>query len=394
MPIIRKPLRPLLLTLLFTLTSLIQIQLINIEQVFRSVENHLTNAVRSSKLQVKYPRSYNFKQSLVTVKSSDWTSGFFPGCLWYMYEYSKDSRWKVEAERWNAGLEEEKNNTNTHDLGFMLYCSFGNGYRLTGDTRYKEILLQGAKSLASRFNPTVGSIRSWDHGEKGFPVIVDNMMNLELLFWAAKESMDKRFYHIAVTHANNTLKNHYRENGSSYHVVDYDPKTGKIKSRTTAQGYSNESSWARGQAWGLYGFTMTYRETRDKTYLIHAEKIADYFIGNLPKNNVPYWDFNAPNIPFEVQDASAAAIAASALVELSQYSEKNSAAYLNTAEKILISLSSTSFFAGEKTNGNFVLMHSVGSKPDKSEVDVPLIFADYYFLEALLRHDSLKKSKK
>jgi uncharacterized protein YyaL (SSP411 family) len=274
----------------------------------------------------------------------------------------------------------------------MLYNSFGNGYRLTQNLHYKNILLQGAKSLASRYNPTVGCIQSWQHGEWEYPVIIDNMMNLELLFWASKTSGDKLYYKIAVSHATNTLKNHFRKNGSSYHVVDYDKKSGKVISKTTAQGYANESAWARGQAWGLYGFTMTYRETRDTVFLNHARKIANYFIHYLPKNKIPYWDFDAPNIPFEFQDVSAAAIAASALLELSQHSVTYKEKYFNTATEILKTLSSPAFFAQENANGNFLLMHGVGNKPRNLEVNVPLIYADYYFVEALLRYRALTKN--
>jgi uncharacterized protein YyaL (SSP411 family) len=251
-------------------------------------------------------------------------------------------------------------------------------------------LLQAAKSLASRYNPNVGCIQSWQHGDWEFPVIIDNMMNLELLFWAAKISGDHSYYLIAVNHAKKTLKNHFRKNGSSYHVVDYDASTGQVLSKTTAQGYANESAWARGQAWALYGFTMTYRETRDTIFLHHAEKIASYFIQHLPRNKIPYWDFDAPNIPFEFQDASAAAIAASALVELSQFT-KRSNLYFATTEEMLNTLSQPAFFAPPGTNGDFILKHSVGNKPKNLETNVPLIYTDYYFLEALLRYRSLVK---
>lgn len=365
---------------------------IDINLIFKKIGIHLVNALSSVKPDGHYPRTYNVKQSVVTVNSSDWTSGFFPGILWYMYEYTCDPIWKKHAEIWTAGLEDEKNNRETHDLGFMLYNSFGNGYRLTQNPQYKNILLQGAKSLASRYNPTVGCIQSWEDGKWKFPVIIDNMMNLELLFWAAKTSGDKSFYNIAVTHAKTTLKNHFRKNGSSYHVVDYDTKTGKVISKTTEQGYASESAWARGQAWALYGFTLSYRETRDTVFLNQAQKIANYFIRYLPKNKIPYWDFDAPNIPFELQDVSAATIAASALLELSQYSVAYKEKYFNTATGILETLTSPAFFAQEKTNGNFFLMHSVGDKPKNIEVNVPLIYSDYYFIEALLRYRMLTRN--
>ena len=354
----------------------------------------LTQSLADHKDSLSFPRSAKADGSFNGVKSNDWTSGFFSGNLWYMYEYTKDKKWEQAARRWTAGLEKEKFNTHTHDLGFMLYCSFGNGYRLTNDPAYKEILLQGAKSLCTRFSKTTGCIKSWDHGRWQFPVIIDNMMNLEFLFWATRVSGDSSFYKIAVTHANTTMKNHFRADNSSYHVVDYDTLTGQVIQRVTAQGYANESAWARGQAWGLYGYTVMYRETKDKRYLDQAVKIADFFWNhpNLPADKIPYWDFNAPNIPNEERDASAAAIAASGMLELSQY-VKNGKIYFQAAETILNSLSSPAYLAKTGANNDFILMHSVGHKPAKSEIDVPLVYGDYYYIEGLLRYEKLKAAK-
>lgn len=338
------------------------------------------------------PRSTNPDGKPKTVPSNEWTSGFYAGNLWQMYEYTNDKSWEQSARQWTAALEKEKFNTRTHDLGFMLYCSFGNGYRLTKDPAYKDILIQGAKSLSTRFNPKTGTIKSWDHGKWQYPVIIDNMMNLELLFWATKTTGDSSFYKIAVTHANTTLKNHFRADNSSYHVVDYDTVTGKVLSRVTHQGYADESAWARGQAWGLYGYTATYRETKNKRYLDQAVKIADFMLNhpNLPKDKVPYWDFNAPNIPNEERDASAATITASGLLELQGY-VKNGDRYKKAAEEMLTSLSSPAYLAKTGTNNDFILMHSVGHKPAKSEIDTPIIYADYYYIEALLRYHRLNK---
>jgi unsaturated chondroitin disaccharide hydrolase len=338
------------------------------------------------------PRSTNPDGKAKTVPSNEWTSGFYAGNLWYMYDYSKDKKWEQAARLWTAALEKEKFNTHTHDLGFMLYCSFGNGYRLTKDPAYKDILIQGAKSLSTRFNSKTGTIKSWDHGKWQFPVIIDNMMNLELLFWATKATGDSSFYKIAVTHANTTMKNHFRADNSSYHVVDYDTLTGKVLSRVTHQGYADESAWARGQAWGLYGYTTTYRETKDKRYLDQAVKIADFILShpNLPKDKVPYWDYNAGLIPNEERDASAAAIAASGLLELQGY-VKNGDRYKKAAEEMLTSLSSPAYLAKVGTNNDFILMHSVGHKPGKSEIDTPIIYADYYYIEGLLRYSRLNK---
>jgi unsaturated chondroitin disaccharide hydrolase len=340
----------------------------------------------------RFPRSVK-ADTLVAVPSRDWTSGFYSGSLWYMYDFTKDKKWEQAARKWTAGLEKEKYNTHTHDLGFMLYCSFGNGLRLTGDPAYKEILLQGAKSLSKRFNPVTGVIKSWDHGKWQFPVIIDNMMNLELLFWATKVSGDSSFYKIAVSHANTTLKNHFRPDNSSYHVLNYDTLTGDVIEKITAQGYANESAWARGQAWGMYGYTVAYRETKDKRYLDQAVKIADFFLKhpNLPKDKVPYWDFNAPNIPNEERDASAAAIMASGLLELSVHANRKD--YKTSAEEILTSLSTPAYLASTGSNHDFILMHSVGHKPAKSEIDVPIIYADYYYIEGLLRYRNMNAKK-
>jgi hypothetical protein len=266
---------------------------------------------------------------------------------------------------------------------------------LTNDPAYKEVLLQGAKSLTKRFNPNTGVIKSWDHAKGQYLVIIDNMMNLELLFWATKVSGDSSFYKIAVTHANTTMKNHFRPDNSSYHVLKYDTITGEVLSKKTAQGYADESAWARGQAWGLYGYIVTYRETKDKKYLDQAVKIADFILQhpNLPKDKVPYWDHNAPNIPNEERDASAAAITASALLELSAY-VKNGKELVKEAEEILTNLSSPAYLAAVGTNNDFILMHSTGHKPAKSEIDVPIIYADYYYIEGLLRYKQMIEKKK
>lgn len=325
----------------------------------------------------------NGRLKLVTPR--DWTSGFFPGQLWMLYQYTGKEEWKKEAQAFTARMEREKLNATTHDMGFKIYCSYGTGYRLTKDEAYKQVIIQSAKTLATRFNPRIGCIRSWDHHRNlwGFPVIIDNMMNLELLFEATKLTGDSSFYKIAVTHANTTMKNHYRSDYSSFHVVDYDTVTGKVVKKMTWQGYSDSSAWARGQAWGLYAYTMCYRETNDPLYLQQAEKIAGFLLQRLPADKIPYWDFNAPNFPDEPRDASAAAIIASALYELSGYSFMGNT-YKQTADQILEHLTN-SYRGAPGANRGFILLHSTGSKPSNSEVDVPLNYADYYYLEALLR---------
>ncbi len=343
------------------------------------------------------PRSLDKDGNLVLVPSRDWTSGFFPGELWFLYEYTEKEEWLIKAREFTANIENEKMNAGTHDTGFKIYCSFGNGYRLTNDPHYREVIIQSARTLSTRFNPITGCIRSWDHNRDkwGFPVIIDNMMNLELLFEATKLTGDSSFYKIAVSHANTTMKNHFRTDFSCYHVIDYDTITGKVLKKNTHQGYSHESAWARGQAWALYGYTMCYRETRDPKYLRQAENIAGFILNhpNMPVDLVPYWDFDAPNIPDEPRDASAAAVIASALFELSSYSAKGEN-YHQKAGQIIKTLTK-SYRAKPGDAHGFILLHSTGSKPFNSEVDVPLSYADYYYLEALLRSEgNNKKAKK
>ena len=339
------------------------------------------------------PRTIDTTGALVTAKSNWWTSGFFPGSLWYLYEYSKDVKFRNAAGEMTARIEKEKDNTGTHDLGFMLYCSFGNGLRLTSNESYREVLLTGAKSLITRYHPNIGCIQSWN-SRRGWqcPVIIDNMMNLEFLMWAFKITGDSTYYKICTSHSDTTMKNHYRLDFSSYHVVSYDTITGRVETKQTAQGYADESSWSRGQSWGLYGYVVMYRETGLQRYLDQAVNIAEFLINhpNMPEDKIPYWDYNAPEIPDAKRDASAGAIMASALIELSgMVSEPAASRYLGVAETQLRALASPAYRAKKGENGNFILMHSVGSLPAKSEVDVPLSYADYYFIEALLRYRAL-----
>jgi len=342
------------------------------------------------------PRTIDTSGALVSSNSGWWTSGFFPGSLWYLYEYSKDEKIKEAAIRMTSIVEKEKNNTGTHDLGFMLYCSFGNGFRLSGNQSYKDVLLTGARSLSTRFRPNIGCIQSWG-SRKGWqcPVIIDNMMNLELLMWAFNQTGDSSFYHIAVSHADTTMLNHFRPDYSTWHVVSYDTITGRVEAKQTAQGAADGSSWSRGQSWGLYGYTVMYRETGLQRYLDQAQHIADYLINhpNMPEDKIPYWDYNAPGIPDAKRDASAGAIMASALIELSGFvAPEKKDQYLAIAEKQIRSLASPEYMAKKGENADFILMHSVGSLPGKSEVDVPLSYADYYFIEALLRYRKLLTS--
>ncbi len=318
-------------------------------------------------------------------EAGDWTSGFFPGVLWYLFEYTGNAKWKIEAEKFTANLKSQQYNKGTHDLGFMIYDSFGSGYKLTKDSSYRSVIINAAKSLSTRFHPITGVIQSWDNRKEWtYPVIIDNMMNLELLFEATKLSGDSSFYNIAVQHANHTLKNHFRKDYSSYHVVDYNPKDGSVIKKTTHQGYANESSWARGQAWGLYGFTLCFRETGDSTYLKQAKHIANYILNSpkMPKDMVPYWDYDDPAIPNAPRDVSAAAITASALFELAN--ETKESYYSKKANQILESLSEN-YKSPKNGEKGFILEHSTGHLPYKSEINVPIIYADYFYLEALIR---------
>ena len=359
----------------------------------------------------KIPRTVTSEGELKTTGIYGWTSGFFAGSLWYMYEITGDEKWKVEAKRWTEALAPVQHYTDHHDVGFIINCSYGNGLRLTGTTDYETVIVQTAKSLSTRFNPEVGCIKSWNYkkswdGETEwfYPVIIDNMMNLELLFEATRLSGDSAFYKTAVTHAITTMKNHYREDYSCFHVVNYDTLNGQVLDRATNQGLTDQSAWARGQAWGLYGFTLCYRYTKDVKFLHFAENIADYILDHpdLPQDMVPYWDFNAGNpqmVPewdinasefsMDQRDASAAAIIGSALFELSAFSQKG-AKYADAASKIVKSLASPGYMPIPGNNSYFILDHCVGSIPHGVEIDVPLVYADYYFLEALKRKKDIE----
>jgi unsaturated chondroitin disaccharide hydrolase len=337
------------------------------------------------------PRSY--VQATGTSVTSDtkwWCSGFYPGTLWYLYAHTKDENIRKEAEKRLGILEKEKYYTGNHDLGFMIYCSFGTAYKYTNNPAYKDVVAIAAKSLSTRYRPTIKSIQSWNSSARlSCPVIIDNMMNLELLHWVSDHGGDPVYKEIAVTHANTTIENQFRPDNSSVHVVDWDLANQRILKKVTWQGASDSSAWSRGQTWGLYGYTMMYRFTKNQAYLNQAKKIAKFILShpNLPKDKVPYWDFDAPGIPNVPRDASSGAIMASALLELGQYtSGAEKTEYIKTAETILMALGSDAYRAKLGENGGFILMHSVGSLPHKSEVDAPLTYADYYFIEGLTRY--------
>ncbi|MCF0176772.1 MAG: glycoside hydrolase family 88 protein [Bacteroidales bacterium] len=324
-----------------------------------------------------------------------WCSGFFPGSAWYAYEYTGDANLKDIALKNTLKLAGIPDNVDSHDIGFMIWCSYGNALRLTGDTSLLETIHASADKLCTRYRPGAGIIQSWNArlGKDWIcPVIIDNMMNLELLMECSKLFEEPCYAEISVSHADVTMGNHFRKDNSSYHVLDYNPENGEIRHRHTEQGLADESAWARGQAWGLYGYTMMYRECGKDEYLAQAEKIADYIIPRLPEDGVCFWDFNVPEIrlgQYEMvkRDASAAAIVASALTELASYVEDaiKSEGYLAVAEKIVRTLASDEYLAKAGENNGFILKHGVGHYRNDSEVDVPLTYADYYFLEAVIR---------
>jgi unsaturated chondroitin disaccharide hydrolase len=352
--------------------------------------------LKATLLPDRFPKTFDPKTGKAETSGSGWwCSGFYPGTLLYLYEQTGDTVLYNEAVRILSVLQKEQYNTTTHDLGFMMYCSFGNANRIKPQPAYNEILLNSARSLSTRFNEKVGCIKSWDSKEPtDFLVIIDNMMNLELLFETTKATGDSSFYKIAVTHANTTMKNHFRPDNSSYHVLNYDVTTGAVKQKKTAQGAADASAWARGQAWGLYGYTVCYRATKDVRYLQQAQHIAAFILShpNLPADKIPFWDFNAPGIPNALRDASAAAIMASAFIELSQYTKgKEARGYMQVAETMIENLSTTTYKAAPGSNGGFILQHGVGHMPNGTEIDVPLTYGDYYFIEACKIYKELKK---
>jgi len=346
------------------------------------------------------PRSITEQGELSLKPNKDWTSGFFAGSLWYIHEYNNSEKWKNYATKFTEALEPVRNITNTHDVGLMLGSSYGHAHLLTRKESYKKVLVQGAKSLIKRYKPNIGSIQSWDTtsdmgwiSKRGWdtPVIIDNMMNLDLLYKASELSNDSTYFKIATKHAETTLKNHFRSDNSSYHVVDYNHETGEVISKQTAQGYLDSSSWARGQAWGLYGFTQTFRNTKNNKFLTQAVNIASYIMDNskIPSDNIPYWDYDAPNIPNALKDASAAAITASALLDLQLYVPEKRDEMIAYAERILRKLSSEEYLAKPGEIQGFILKHSVGNINTGEENDKPLVYADYYFLEALMKWKNL-----
>lgn len=323
----------------------------------------------------------------------DWTSGFFPGSLWYAYELTGNEDLKDEAVYYTNLLYPVRKYKATHDIGFMINCSYGNAWRLAPQDSVKTVIIEAANTLCGRFDPEIGCIRSWDFGPWNYPVIIDNMMNLDLLFLASRISGDPGYKNVAARHAKTTMSHHFRPDCTSYHVVSYNDD-GTVESKETHQGKNDESAWARGQGWAVYGYSACFRETGDTAFLKQAMAVADMIMErNTAEDLIPYWDFDAPETAETPRDASAAAIYASAFLELSTFvpdlavSEK----YFTYAENILKTLSSEQYLAEKGTNAGFILKHSTGSLPNGTEIDAPLNYADYYYLEALKRYIGLKK---
>jgi unsaturated chondroitin disaccharide hydrolase len=390
----------LLAFLLFASLSMTATEL-NVDRQLRYCEAKVANTIQ----EISSRNDYNYvpwhvlkgerQWDLQQVTRENWTSGFWAGLLWYDYEATGNEQVKRAAENYTSALAQlAEMPVYDHDLGFLIYCANGNAFRLTGEKKYKEMIIRCADSLATLYNPRVGTILSWPREVKPrhWPhnTIMDNMINLEMLFRGAQLSGDKRLYDIAVSHADVTMKNHFRKDFSSYHVAVYDTIDGHFIKGVTHQGYSDSSMWARGQSWAIYGFTTVYAETRSQKYLNFVEKVADAYISKLPKDMIPYWDFNDPKIPNAPRDVSAACVTASALIRLSTYLPGSKGVYyLGMAKKMLANISNSTYRSGNHNSA--MLLHSTGNLPAGSEIDASIIYADYYYMEALLRLKQLKK---
>lgn len=382
--------------LLLSSCSKEEVAKLDINNELKYSENQVHRTLSEIKGQDKMPRNIMdslVHWNLVNIEISEWTAGFWPGTLWYNYENTQSTDDLAAATHYTELLKPLTTlPAYDHDLGFQLFYSYGNGYRLTGREDYKQIVLNAADTLATLFNPKVGTILSWprevDNGRFApFNTIMDNMINLEMLYWAAKNGGNKELYDIATKHAETTMKYQFREDGGNYHVAIYDPLTGEFIKGQTHQGYSDSSLWARGQAWAIYGYTFVYRETKDERFLKFAEKVADLYLARLPRGEfVPYWDFDAPDIPNAPRDASSAAIVASGLLELSQLENDKvkGEVYKNAAENMLIELSSDKYQSRQSKPS--LLLHSTGHYPNGSEIDASINYADYYYIEALTRY--------
>jgi unsaturated chondroitin disaccharide hydrolase len=317
-----------------------------------------------------------------TLPAQAWTSGFYPGSLWLAYRKTARPSFRTAARAWTQALAGQARDTSTHDIGFQIMSSFGNGYAVTHDRTYKAVIMRAAKSLATRYNPTVGAVRSWGarHDRRHFKVIIDNLMNLHLLFWASSHGGPRAWRHIATRHALTTAHHFLRPDGSTIHLVDFDPATGRVQGTSNPQGFSVDSTWSRGQAWATYGFTNAYQETGNRQFLAASRRVADYFIGGLRTDCVPYWDFDAPGIPDTATDTSAAAIAATGLLQLSRVDPNadRRARYARYASRILSSLADH-YIA---TSGQATLTGST-STFGVDPPDIGTAYGDYYLLQGV-----------
>ncbi|WP_066219905.1 glycoside hydrolase family 88 protein [Formosa haliotis] len=390
MHILEKTLVVLLLVFLFNSCNEAQKkpETIEVQVVLQANTNKIIQTVKHLRVRDSFPRTIlkgDTSWELVGVR--DWCSGFWPGVLWYAYEFSGDEMLKLKAQEFTEPIKSIAYSKATdHDIGFQVYCSFGNGFRLTGNQAYKNVMLAAADTLATLYNPQVGTIHSWP-SKPQYPhnTIIDNMMNLELLFWASKNGGEKRLYDIAERHAEVTMKNLIRPDYSTYHLASFNDKTGEFIRGVAHQGYADDSMWARGQTWGIYGFAFSYRETGRKDFLEASIKLADKYLERLPDDGIPYWDFDDPKIPNAPKDASAAAIAACGMLELATLIEDHQLKekYAKAAKYFITVLSSDAYLS--KDTNDALLLHSTGHHPRNSEVDASIIYADYYFMEALLR---------
>ena len=362
---------------------------------YRAIDAKATPLMKGEDGKDLFPNSWDAKTGQLAMRSIfNWTSGHFPGTIWYLYEGTQDAALKDMAVKWTERLAPNSTADTNHDLGFIMYCSFGNARRLMKTDRYDALLIETAETLSKRYSPALGLIRSWGKRDekKNFLVSPDNLMNLELMEAATRISKNPEFDRIARSHATITARHHFRADGGCYHVLDYDQETKRVKEVKRGQGASVETAWSRGQSWAIYGYTMMFRETKDPLFLEMAMKCADFAINNpnMPEDGVPYWDYGAPG---EERDTSAGSILASALFELSTLAPaEKGPAYRAFAVKALASLASPAYFAAAGENGDFLLMHGVGHKPGGSQIDTPLVYGDYYFAEALIRFRRLRTS--
>ncbi len=333
-------------------------------------------------------------ETLVKVSAGDWTSGFFPGALWYLYQFTSDDFFLHNALRWTGHIKTQTKNTGAgHDLGFIFNCSFGNAYRIYGHPDYPAVMLEAGKTLSDRFSTIVGCTKSWNSGSWPsysnnvgswkFPVIIDNMMNLELLLKMTQFNNDSLYHRQALQHASTTTVAHIRPDSSTYHVVDFDPLTGNILARGTRQGFSDASCWSRGQAWGIYGFSMMYKYSKDTAHLNTSKRLLGYYLKNKPADHIPFWDYQAPDLPNTYHDASAASITCAALIDL--YNSTSDTAYLIYAEQIIDELTKPFYLNTNSTNAHLLLRHSTGGT-NGYEADVAQTYSDYYFIEALVKY--------